>query len=183
MSADISDYAAASRHRNFRNVTRHPRFIEYRRLAALVAVVNLWIFASGLTAGRYFNGSAFVTGPIAQMALFNFTLGILIRQQRVVNALFWLATRIPVSWPLWIRWGAGKVFHFGGLHSGSTVAGSVWFAFLLFAIAWNAQAGVGTSSAVTLALSAAMVGLMAAMISVWAAMTCHCSSCSTNLPI
>ena len=98
------------------------------------------------------------------MALINLSLGILIRQQRAVHALFWLATRVPVSWPLWIRWGAGKVFHFGGLHSGGAVAGTVWFGFLIYAMAANRLSGAALPSDLTLGLSAAMVVLMAPMI-------------------
>ena len=149
---------------NFRNITRHPSVIEYRRLAALVAVVNLWVFGSGLTNGSWVAGGVYDIAAIAQVALLNFTLAILIRQQRVVNLLFWTATRIPTSWPLWIRWGAGKIFHFGGLHSGGAVAGSVWFAFLLFGLAANEMNGVGHASGLMLGLSAGMVALMTLMI-------------------
>ena len=163
MTTHTTDIAAPTRF-NIRHVTRHPSVIEYRRLAALVALVNGWIFVDGLMSGAWSHGGEFAVAPIARMALLNFTLAILIRQQRVVNALFWLATRIPTSWPLWMRWGAGKVFHFGGLHSGGAVAGSVWFAFLLYALAANAVNGVGSASGWTLGLSAVMVGLMALMI-------------------
>ncbi|MBO9397968.1 hypothetical protein J7400_14870 [Shimia sp. R9_2] len=149
---------------NFRNITRHPSLIEYRRLAAVVAIVNLWVFVQGITGGVWQSASGFHTAAIAQVALLNFTLAILIRQQRVVNLLFWLATRIPTSWPLWIRWGAGKVFHFGGLHSGGAVAGSIWFAFLLFALLSNALNGTGGASLQTLWLTGIMVGLMTLMI-------------------
>ena len=149
---------------NLRSVTRHPAVIEYRRLAALVAAVNIWVFASGLFEGRWYADGVFAANAVSQMALLNFALAILIRQQRVVNLLFWFATRIPTSWPLWIRWGAGKVFHFGGLHSGGAVAGSIWFAFLCVGVAVNAINGVGSASVLTLTLSAAMVGLMVLMI-------------------
>ncbi len=149
---------------NLRNITRHPSIIEYRRLAALVAVVNLWVFGRGVAQGAWLSGGVFDVTAIAQIALLNFTLAILIRQQRVVNILFWAATRIPTSWPLWIRWSAGKVFHFGGLHSGGAVAGSIWFAFLLFALGANTLNGFGQASATTLVLSAMMVALMAMMI-------------------
>ena len=148
----------------FRKLTRHPSVIEYRRLAALVAAVNLWVFVSGLNSGSFVQGGAFQIATIAQIALLNFTLAILIRQQRVVNFLFWAATRIPTSWPLWIRWGAGKVFHFGGLHSGGAVAGSIWFALLLFGMAANTLNGVGNASQLTLGLSAVMVALMTLMV-------------------
>ena len=96
---------------NWRRVIRHPALMEYRRLAALVAAVNLSVFLMGLTSGKWVADGAYALGPIADMALINLSLAVLIRQQGVVNALFWLATRVPVSWPLWIRWGAGKVFH------------------------------------------------------------------------
>jgi len=149
---------------NFRNITRHPSVIEYRRLAAVVALANLWVFGSGLANRSWVADGAFDVAAIAQIALLNFTLAILIRQQRVVNVLFWAATRIPTSWPLWIRWGAGKIFHFGGFHSGGAVAGSVWFAFLLFGLVANEVNGVGHTSSLTLGLTAAMVGLMTLMI-------------------
>jgi len=149
---------------NLRRFTRHPSLIEYRRLAAVVAVINVWGFASGVMNGTWFKGGAFATDQIAFIALVNFTLGIMIRQQRVVNLLFWLATRIPTSWPLWVRWGAGKVFHFGGLHSGGNVAGAVWFAFGLYGMVWNALFADGQASVATLIVSGAMVGLMLAMI-------------------
>ncbi|WP_372572746.1 hypothetical protein [Ruegeria jejuensis] len=153
-----------SRALNWRRVTRHPALMEYRRLAMLVAVVNLGVFVMGLRDGGWFTGDEYALSPIADMALINLSLGILIRQQRVVNALFWLATRVPVSWPLWIRWGAGKVFHFGGLHSGGTVAGTIWFGFLLFAMVSNRLSGGALPSDLTLALSGAMVALMTLMV-------------------
>lgn len=149
--------------RNWRRITRHPALMEYRRLAALVALVNLVVFATGASNGRWFDGS-FALAPIADMALINLSLGILIRQQRVVNALFWLATRIPTSAPLWIRWGAGKVFHFGGLHSGGTVAGTAWFGLLLAGMAYNRATGAALPSDLTLGLTAGMLALMTLMI-------------------
>jgi hypothetical protein len=148
----------------WRRITRHPALMEYRRLAALVAIANLTAFILGLQSGRWGGFGAFHLQAIADMALINLSLGILIRQQRVVNALFWLATRLPTSAPLWMRWGAGKVFHFGGLHSGGTVAGTIWFGFLLFAMGANRLSGAALPSDLTLGLSAAMVLLMSMMV-------------------
>ncbi|MCT4607749.1 MAG: hypothetical protein N4A70_00925 [Pelagimonas sp.] len=153
----------APRH-NWRRVTRHPAFMEYRRLAFLVALVNAAVFITGLQSGRWFDGQSFALNAIADMALINLSMGILIRQQRVVNALFWLATRIPTSWPLWMRWGAGKVFHFGGLHSGGTVAGTIWFGFLLVAMVMNRVNGSTVPSDLTIGASTAMVLLMTLMV-------------------
>jgi hypothetical protein len=138
--------------------------MEYRRLAFIVAVLNICAFIIGWQNGLWVDGSGYALGPIADMALINLSVGILIRQQRVINFLFWLATRIPTTWPLWIRWGAGKVFHLGGLHSGGTVAGTIWFGFLLFAMAANRLQGAALPSDLTLGLSVAMVILMSLMI-------------------
>jgi hypothetical protein len=71
---------------------------------------------------------------------------------------------VPTSWPLWIRWGAGKVFHFGGLHVGGNVAGTLWFGFLLCGMAWNYIHDTGPVSGRTIAISAAMLVLLALMI-------------------
>lgn len=148
----------------WRRITRHPSLMEYRRLAFIVAVLNICAFIIGWQNGLWVDGSGYALGPIADMALINLSVGILIRQQRVINFLFWLATRIPTTWPLWIRWGAGKVFHLGGLHSGGTVAGTIWFGFLLFAMAANRLQGAALPSDLTLGLSVAMVILMSLMI-------------------
>lgn len=150
--------------RNWRRITRHPAVMEYRRLAFLVAVVNIAVFATGLSDGSWFSNGAFTLGAIADVALINLTLGILIRQQRVVNLLFWLATRIPVTWPLWIRWGAGKVFHFGGLHLGGTVAGTIWLGFLAYAMTYNRLSGAAIPSDLTIGVTLGMVALMTLMI-------------------
>ena len=163
MTAETINFETPRRF-NLRKITRHPSAIEYRRLVALVAAVNLWVFVDGIAAGAWVQSSVYDVVAISEVALLNFALAILIRQQRVVNFLFWTATRIPTSWPLWIRWGAGKVFHFGGLHSGAAVAGSIWFAFLLFGLAANEWGGAGIASPLTLGLSAVMVGLMAIMV-------------------
>ena len=149
---------------NWRRITRHPALMEYNRLVFLVAAANLVVFAMGLREGWWFADGAYRLDAIADLALINIAVGVLIRQQRVVNALFWLATRVPTSWPLWIRWGAGKVFHFGGLHSGGTVSGTVWFAFLLYGMVFNRLGGAAVPSDRTLVLTVVLVGLMILMI-------------------
>ena len=149
---------------NWRKITRHPALMEYNRLVFLVGATNLIVFVLGLREGWWFADATYRLDAIADVALINIAMAILIRQQRVVNALFWPATRVPTSWPLWIRWGAGKVFHFGGLHSGGTVSGTLWFAFLLFGMAANRLDGAAIPSDRTLSLTAVLVGLMTLMI-------------------
>lgn len=162
MIAKMTDIRLVSQ--SWRYYTRHPVLIEYRRLIIMIMLLNLIIFIMGLQHGWWFTGERYAFQNIANMALANISLGILIRQQRVVNALFWLAIRIPTSWPLWIRWRAGKVFHFGGLHYGGTVVGTTWFGFLLWGMFQSQLNDKSTLSGLTLGISAVMVGLMLLMI-------------------
>lgn len=150
--------------RNWRRITRHPALMEYRRLAFIVAAANFAIFVMGLQSGRWFVDNAFALTAISDMALINLSVGILIRQQRVVNALFWLATRLPRQAPLSLRWAAGKVFHFGGLHSGGTVAGTIWLGFLVYAMVVNRSADAAWPSDLTIGISLSMVALLILMV-------------------
>lgn len=163
MTLRMTDMENTANGFNWRRVSRHPALMEYRRLALLVALVNLWCVYVLWPQVMLADGSMNLA-PLSNMALANFALGIVMRQQRLVNFLFWAATRVPTSWPLWIRWGAGKVFHFGGLHSGGNVAGSLWFTALLGGMVWNRAHGASLPSDLTLGLSGVMVALMVAMI-------------------
>ena len=149
---------------NPRRLTRHPALMEYRRLVALVFIANLLILWHGLESGQWWIESAFALDRISDLVLINVSLGVIIRQQRLINLLFRIAIRVPKTWPLWIRWAAGKVFHFGGLHSGGMVAGTAWFGFLLYAMAWNHMQGVAGVSMTTLCITAAMFALMTVMV-------------------
>jgi hypothetical protein len=101
-----------------RRVLKHPALMHYNRLIALVLVANLAVLAVGDWSEP---------GGLADMALANMALAVLIRQQYVINLLFRLATAVPVGWPLRVRWTLAKVYHFGGLHVGGAVAGTLWF--------------------------------------------------------
>ncbi len=94
-------------------VKRRP-FTHHNRLAAAVVLVNV--------------ASISIADP-STMVLANFALAVLIRQQYVINLLFWLATSVPTHWPLRIRWTMGKVYHFGGLHVGAALCATAWFPF------------------------------------------------------
>ena len=110
-----------------RRVLEHPTLMHHNRLIALVLVLNLgtlWLEPAGT---GWWSGAGGATTAMASAALVNFALAILIRQQYVINLLFWLATRAPTRWPLRLRWTLAKVYHFGGLHVGGAVAGTLWY--------------------------------------------------------
>ncbi len=147
-----------------RRAFKDRRLMHYNRLLALVAVINLAVLGYGLTAGDWFTSDGVKLGAIANAMVVNFTVGIIIRQHYVINLLFKLATAAPTSWPLRVRWTLGKVYHFGGIHVGGTVAGSVWFTVFLGSIIYHGVNGLPGVSAALLVVTGALVLLLAAMI-------------------
>ncbi|MFI5694597.1 hypothetical protein ACIA58_22280 [Kribbella sp. NPDC051586] len=100
-----------------RRIFKHPRLMQSNRLALFVVVANVVVLLGGIHE---------VAG-LALVAQVNFALGILVRQQLVVNCLSRLVTQVPKSWPLRLRWGLAKGYHLGGLHVGGAVCGTFWF--------------------------------------------------------
>ena len=168
LAAPLGEQRAAANNASspsaWRRLWSHPKMIQYHRLFALVVGVNVWVAYSGFQHGWWADAQHAAMGAIAQVMLANFALGILVRQQYVVNALFWLATRAPTSWPLAVRWQLAKVYHFGGLHTGGTTLGSVWFAVLLATQAWHVSAGGQGVSALTIGLGVALLLLLGGII-------------------
>ena len=113
-------------------LAKHRRLELYNRLFVMVVMANALVFAFHYFFAGFNIENA--TGLTLKYSLVNFTLAILIRQQRVVNFLFWLFTRAPVHWPLGLRWTLGKVYHHGGIHTGSATMGVGWHlvSFMLF---------------------------------------------------
>ncbi|GAA2143691.1 hypothetical protein [Glycomyces algeriensis] len=133
-----------------RRAFKHPALMHFNRLAAGVIAVNLAVLIAAMPD---------ISAEFAsRAALCNFALAVLIRRQRLINLLFKLATAAPVTWPLRVRWTLAKVYHFGGLHVGGALAGSLWFgAFVVLATVELAPADV-------LAVAYALVALFAAML-------------------
>ncbi|WP_315981640.1 hypothetical protein [Aliamphritea spongicola] len=100
--------------------------MHYNRLITLIFLINAAALGYGFTQS-WWTGGGVALQVLADLTLFNLGLAILARQQYVINFLFWLFTRAPTSWPLAIRWTLGKVYHYGGLHKGGALAGTLWF--------------------------------------------------------
>ncbi|WP_207922575.1 hypothetical protein [Micromonospora sp. KC606] len=124
-----------------RRILKHPRLMHHHRLVALVLTANLALLGHALTHGRWWSTDHTNLEAISSAVLANFALAILIRQQYVINLLFWLATRAPTRWPLRIRWALAKVYHFGGLHVGGALAGTLWFLFFVASATTAAHRG------------------------------------------
>ncbi|MCU0073520.1 hypothetical protein N8H71_18155 [Pseudomonas koreensis] len=140
-----------------------PLFSHYNRLVALVLLANLGALVYGITVGQWWSASGIALEALSQLVLTNLSMAILIRQQYLINLLFWLATRAPTSWPLAIRRSLAKVYHFGGLHSGGAMAAIVWFVALLGSMIWQRTEGAGGVSLTLLAISSGLLGLLLAM--------------------
>lgn len=139
---------------------RHPAFMHYNRLVAAVWLLNLVVLGCALWRWHWWADGQVRLQPLVDMAALNLGIAVLARQQRVINALFWLATRAPLHWPLWLRWNLGKVFHFGGLHSGCALAATAWFALFTVNQALQLARGAPGASAGVAACSAAALWLL-----------------------
>lgn len=147
-----------------RRVFKHPRLMHHNRLVALVLAANLALLGHGLGAGGWWSRGGADLRALSYTVLGNFALAIVIRQQYVINLLFRIATAAPTTWPLRIRWTLAKVYHFGGLHVGSTVSGTLWFLALLGTLTYDAARGRGGVTAPTVVVSWALAALLSVMV-------------------
>ena len=144
MSVNYAEPQLPAKQHVLRRISKKPSMMHYNRLMVLVAIVNLAILISiGLNKGEL-SLIDLSLSFVSDMVLINFVIAIVIRQHYVINLLFWMATRAPVSWPLWIRWTLGKVYHFGGIHVGCAAAATVWF--LIFTVMATADYLSGSQS-------------------------------------
>lgn len=135
-----------------RRAFKHPRLMHYNRLAAGVLAGNLAAATAGTTGGWW------DARTLSYMALANVALAVIVRNQYVINLFFRVATSAPTRWPLRIRWTLGKVYHFGGLHVGGALSGSLWFCASVVALtAEGADAAVLSVSYAPLLLLATML--------------------------
>ena len=142
----------------WRRVSALPLFSYYHRLFALVMACNaavLWL-GPGI--------QAMGLERLSSLVLINLSLATLIRQQYLINALFWLATRVPVGWPLAIRRRVAKVYHFGGLHSGAALAATGWFVAMVWVQVLMHVREPGSVSSLRLWLSGGLMALLLSMV-------------------
>jgi hypothetical protein len=145
-------------------ILKHPCVMHYNRLVALVLAGNIAIAVYGVCIADWWTPKGNDLRAIAMAAQVNLAVAVLVRQQYVINALAWLATRPPTSWPLRTRWMLGKYYHFGGVHVGSAVAGTLWYLALVASLLRDAITGVGEVSHARLIVAATIVTAFVVMI-------------------
>jgi hypothetical protein len=145
-----------------RRLSKRPEMMHYNRLIVLVIVANLLFW--GLVTGGSWQISDLALGTLSNLVLVNISLAILIRQQYVINLLFKVATSAPTSWPLSIRWLLGKVYHFGGLHVGGAIVGTLWFAVFVASLTRGLANGQPGVSLETVLVTHAILAILLLMV-------------------
>jgi CRP-like cAMP-binding protein len=144
-----------------RRLAKAPWAMHYNRLIVLVLAANALLGAYG--AGHWEDYGA-ALGTVALITQANIALAIIFRQQYVINFLGWLATRPPVTWPVKVRWTLAKFYHFGGLHVGFALAGTVWYLVFVAMMIYGLAAGKGGVDVADLAVSCVAAGLIVVIV-------------------
>ncbi|KAL8830425.1 MAG: hypothetical protein Q9170_005739 [Blastenia crenularia] len=110
---------------------RHNFVTVYQRLFAICFLGNMVAFIALLVQNRHSKPWGPDRGNVATAAAVNVLAAFLIRQENVINSLYAICCATPWWFPLRIRRIVAKLYHFGGVHSGTAVSATVWF--LLFA--------------------------------------------------
>jgi hypothetical protein len=139
--------------------SKHPRFMHYNRLIALVVLVNGALLGWHLARGDWHIAGGSALSGLADLIVVNFAIAVLIRQQHVLNPIFAVAGRGSSRWPLRLRWMISKVNQIGGLHVGAAVAGTAWLgAFtVVAAIGWAGRPAAADLTTFVLAMTLAAV--------------------------
>jgi hypothetical protein len=147
-----------------RRALKHPRFMHYNRLIALVVVLNgVWI-ARQLWRGDWHIADGSALSGLSNLIVINLAVAVLIRQQHVLNPIFGLAARGSSRWPLRLRWLISKINHIGGLHAGAALAGTAsLFAFTVVAAVARAD-DPGLVDLTTMVLAASLATLVLAVV-------------------
>ena len=138
--------------------------MHHNRLVALVLAGNIALAIHGVRVAEWWTSGGADLSAIALAAQANLAVAVLVRQQYLINALAWLVTRPPTSWPLRVRWMLGKYYHFGGLHLGAAVAGTLWYFTLVVSMLRDTVVGVSVVSHAHVVLAITIVIAFAVMV-------------------
>ncbi|KAG8901652.1 hypothetical protein FRB99_005181 [Tulasnella sp. 403] len=92
----------------------------YRRLFTVCFLANVGVAAWVVTAHKN------SVPHLGTIIIGNIFASVLIRQDNIVNGLFYLFTSVPHFMPLWVRTTVARVYSLGGIHSGTSVAATAW---------------------------------------------------------
>ncbi len=147
-----------------RRILKHRRAMHYNRLIVVILIVNISCAIYGASVAGWWRADGTDLHAIALVAQVNLAVAVVFRQQYIINALAWLVTRPSTSWPLRVRWMLGKYYHFGGLHVGSAVSGTLWYVVLVATLISDTIVGVSDVSHAHIILVVTIVTAFAVMI-------------------
>ncbi|KAI1180312.1 acetyl-CoA synthetase-like protein [Nemania sp. FL0916] len=104
---------------------RHRFFSLYRRFFSFIFFANLIAFV--LVWWKSWDNGSLPLSRFPTAIAVNLLIAVAMRQDHVINFLFWLATRVPTWAPLAIRRQCARVYHIGGIHSGAAVSAVLWW--------------------------------------------------------
>ncbi|KAK4039897.1 hypothetical protein C8A01DRAFT_36125 [Parachaetomium inaequale] len=118
----------------------------YRRIFCLVYLANMAAMAV-LIARHAISGEAFkFTYQEASLAVTaNLLAAILVRNEHVVNAMFWVFGTWTKNLPLRLRTLVAKVYSYGGIHSAGAVAATFWYTAYLVLLTMEFQSAASLS--------------------------------------
>ncbi|KAF1343639.1 hypothetical protein BDV97DRAFT_364773 [Delphinella strobiligena] len=102
-------------------------FSVYRKIFATVFTINSIAIILVLVQLRHAKSGIPTYANAATAAAANICVGVLARNEHVVNALFRIACCLPHSFPLAIRRHAAKIYSYGGFHSSCGVSAGMWY--------------------------------------------------------
>lgn len=102
-------------------------FSSYRKLFILVFLSNMSAAIALLSQLRHIRSSTATYGNAATAASGNLCVGVLVRNEHIVNTFFRVACTTPQWIPLFFRRRIAKIYCYGGLHSGCNVSGTLWY--------------------------------------------------------
>jgi hypothetical protein len=117
---------------------RYTLFAVYQLLFTLIFLLNLACVLILLHLCSWNTSTAFQLPNLATFASSNFLLAILFRQDWLVNILFRAAWLVPWALPLRVRRVVGRVYCYGGIHSGAAIAGTGWWVAFTGMFSWEA---------------------------------------------
>ncbi|KAF8307865.1 hypothetical protein DL93DRAFT_2126926 [Clavulina sp. PMI_390] len=140
---------------------RHQVFSLYRRFFGVIFLTNALVLIIYSVNGHL------TTSLIGQITASNLMVSILFRQDHIINTLFGVFCRVPVSWPLWIRSTCAEIYHVGGIHSGCSFSATIWF--IYFSVKITLDFADGMISLATLVVTHLIVLLLVLMFAGWLA--------------
>ncbi|KAI1881398.1 hypothetical protein JX265_000224 [Neoarthrinium moseri] len=133
-AAEAGAHATPDLEKGLQNLERKPLaelrykdFNTYKRLCSLIIVGNLAATIIILTRAGIERNMPTLASLCIHMGAANTMVCSLIRSPIIINILFSLFSAIPRSAPLRLRRICCKVFHLGGVHSGTGTSALIWF--------------------------------------------------------